>query len=192
MNRYTFNNMAKFSPADYGEPIGIIELEDNLADAEKPEEIPQGLYTAEVQDVQTPVSGKGNTYFQVKFVIAPEDIAPDVREGYPDGAMLYWNRIIVPKKGDRRALFALRKFVEALGLDSNTTNIDPNEWMGRRARVRVVHGRYQGETRAEIKSVEAAEAETLRNKTRRPVREEDERVEDTAPARTRTGTRARK
>lgn len=146
-----------FSPADEGEPIGIIELDSNLGDAEKPEEIPPGLYTAEVQDVQTPVSGKGNTYFAIKFVIAPDDLAADYRDDYPDGAVLFWNRVIVPKKGDRRALFALRKFVESLGLDSNTTSIDPNEWMGRTARVRVAHGKYMGETRAEIKSVEAAE-----------------------------------
>jgi hypothetical protein len=155
-----------YSPADDGEPIGIIELDENLGDAEKPEEIPAGLYTAEVQDVQTPVSGKGNTYFAVKFVISPDDLAADVRDDYPDGATLFYNRVIVPKKSDRRALFALRKFVESIGIDSNTTTIDPNEWMGRQARIRVAHGRYNGETRAEIKSVEAAEEAPARTATR--------------------------
>lgn len=141
------------------EPVGVIELEENLGDAEKPPEIPGGLYSAEVQDVQTPTSGKGNQYFAVTFVIASDDLPADVREDYPDGAKLFWNRVIVPKGRDRRALFNLRKFVESLGLDSNTTSIDPNEWMGRKARIRVVHGTYQGETRAEIKSVEAGEDE---------------------------------
>lgn len=155
-----------YSPADDGEPIGIIELDENLGDAEKPEEIPPGLYTAEVQDVQTPVSGKGNTYFAIKFVVSPDDLPADIREDYPDGAVLFWNRVIVPKKGDRRALFALRKFVESIGIDSNTTSIDPNEWMGRQARIRVALDRYQGETRAQIKSVEAAEETAPRTTAR--------------------------
>lgn len=178
-----------FAPADDGEPVGIIELEDNLADAEKPPEVPQGLYVAEVQDVQTPTSGKGNTYFAVKFVIAPDDLPPDIKDDYQDGAIMFYNRVIVPKRGDRRALFALRKFVEAIGLDSNTTSIDPNEWMGRRARVRVVHGRYQGEVRAEIKSVEAAEEEapstTRRGAPRGRAAEPEEVEEVVAPKTTR-------
>lgn len=147
------------------EPVGIIELEENLGDAEKPPEIPGGLYTAEVQDVQTPTSGKGNQYFAVTFVIASDDLPADVREDYPDGAKLFWNRVIVPKGRDRRALFNLRKFVEALGLDANTTSIDPNEWMGRKARIRVTLGKYLGEDRAEIKSVEAGEDEAPAPKT---------------------------
>lgn len=174
------------APADDGEPIGIIELDENLGDAEKPEEIPPGLYTAEVQDVQTPVSGKGNTYFAIKFVVAPDDLPADIREDYPDGAVLFWNRVIVPKKGDRRALFALRKFVESIGIDSNTTSIDPNEWMGRQARVRVVHDRYQGEIRAQIKSVEAAEETAPRVTTRVATprgRAPVEEVQETKPAR---------
>lgn len=180
--KYMLTSIAHFSPADDGEPIGIIELDENLGDAEKPEEIPPGLYTAEVQDVQTPVSGKGNTYFAIKFVISPDDLPADIREDYPDGAVLFWNRVIVPKKGDRRALFALRKFVESIGIDSNTTSIDPNEWMGRQARVRVAHDRYQGETRAQIKSVEAAEEVPKRPVTprgRAPVEE----VAETKPRR---------
>jgi hypothetical protein len=54
-------------------------------------------------------------------------------------------------------MFNLRKFIEALGLDSNTTTIDPNEWMGRTARLHVVMGKWQGEERAEVRAVEAAE-----------------------------------
>lgn len=174
-----------YAPADDGEPIGIIELDENLGDAEKPEEIPPGLYTAEVQDVQTPVSGKGNTYFAIKFVISPDDLPPDIKEDYPDGAVLFWNRVIVPKKGDRRALFALRKFVESIGIDSNTTSIDPNEWMGRQARIRVAHDRYQGETRAQIKSVEAAEETAPRTTARAAAPRGRAPVEEVAEAKPR-------
>lgn len=140
------------------EVLGVLELDENLADAEKPPEIPAGAYLGEIQDVQTPTSGKGNQYYQILFVISPENLPEQVREHYEDGAKLFWNRILVPVKGNRRALYNLRLFVEALGLDSNTNTIDPNEWMGRQAKLRIVMGKYQGEERAEIRAVEAAEA----------------------------------
>lgn len=154
---YDLWSMAYHAADDEG--LGVIELDESLADAEKPPELPAGVYVGEVQDVQKATSGKGNEYFAVTFVIAPDEIPADLREHYEDGARLFWNRTIVPKKGDRRALWNLRKFIEALSLDSNTTSIDPNEWMGRKARLRVVIGKYQGEERAEIRAVEAAEAE---------------------------------
>ena len=144
--------------ADDGtEGLGIISLDQNLSDIEKPPEVPPGLYTAEVQDVQVNTSGKGNNYFAIRFVIPVNELPPDYAEHYEDGAVLFWNRQIVPKPNDRRALFNLRKLVTALGLSENVTEIDPNDWMGRTARLRVVHGKWQGENRAEIKSIEPAE-----------------------------------
>lgn len=153
-----------FAPADKGggtsddAPIGLITLDENLADVEKPPEVRPGTYNGEVQDVQLPTSGKGNQYFGVKVVIPPEELSADQRDGYPDGAVFYWNRTIVPTPGDRRAMYNLRRLVEALGLDSNTSTIDPNEWMGRKVKVRMRMGKYNNEDRAEIAALEAAEA----------------------------------
>lgn len=140
------------------EGVGLIELEESLADAEKPKEIPAGKYIAEIQDVQNATSGKGNSYFAIQFRIPPDELPADIAEQYEDGALLFWNRVMIPKgRTDRRGLFNLKKFVEALGLDSNTTTIDPNDWMGRPARLVVKSGKYLGEERAEISAVEAAE-----------------------------------
>ncbi len=154
---------------DTGAALSIIELDENLADVEKPKEIPAGLYTAEVQDVQIQTSQKGNRYFAIKFVIPPEELAADLREQYEDGAVLYWNRQVVPSKGDARAKFNMRKLIEALGLDSNTSSIDPNEWMGQKAKLRIRHRPWEGENRAEIQAVESAEraAPKAANKSRK-------------------------
>ena len=103
------------------------------------------------------ISSKGNPYYSIKFVIPQDEIPADIQEDFEDGAVLYWNRQLVPSAKDRRALVNARKLIEALGLDSNVTTINPNEWMGRRARLQVTMGRWQGEDRAEIKSIEAAE-----------------------------------
>lgn len=138
--------------------LGIIELEANLADVEKPLELPPGVYVGEIQDVSMKASQAGNQYFNVKFVVAPDQVPAELVEQFEDGAVLYWNRTIVPNGKDRRALFNLRKFLEAIGIESNTTSIDPNEWMGCQARLRVVNEPYQGENRASIKSIESAEA----------------------------------
>jgi len=141
------------------EPMEILELEESLADVEKPKEIPPGTYLGEVQSVEKATSGKGNSYYAIQFRIPPDELAADIAEQYEDGAVLFWNRVMVPKgRTDRRGLFNLRKFVEALGLDANTTTIDPNDWMGRQARLIVKSGSYAGETRAEIRAIEAAEA----------------------------------
>jgi hypothetical protein len=139
------------------ETLGVLELEENLGDVERPPEIPPGTYVGEVQDVQMPTSGAGNRYYAVQFVIPPDELPDNAKEHYEDGARLFWNRILVPERGNRRALYNLRVFIEALGLDSNITQIDPNEWMGRRAKLRVVMGKYLGEDRAEIRAVEKAE-----------------------------------
>jgi hypothetical protein len=163
--------MAKAKDDDNDNDVmGIIELEENLSEVEKPPELPPGGYIGEVQDVQVATSGKGNQYFAVKFVIPPDEIPPDVAEHYEEGAILFWNRQIVPTGKDRRALFNLRKFIEALGLNSNTTSIDPNEWMGQKAKLRVVHGKFNGEVRAEIKGLEPAEASAPRQSQSRSKR----------------------
>lgn len=142
---------------DDGETLGLIELDDNLADAEKPPELPPGNYTGEIQDVQMATSQKGNEYFAIAFKIPPSEIPADLQDDFEDGATLYYNRLVKPTKGDRRALFNLKNFIEKIGLDTNTTTIDPNQWMGQTARLKIVHEKYQGESRAQIKSVESAE-----------------------------------
>jgi len=151
------------------EPMGIIELDENLADVEKPKDVPPGKYTGEVQDVTEATSAKGNTYYGIQFRIPPDELPADIADQYEEGAVLYYNRIIRPRgPSDRRALFNLRRFIEALGLDANTTTIDPNDWMGRQARLIVRTGKYNNEERAEIASVEAAEAKPAPRVAARP------------------------
>jgi len=142
-----------------GEEVEVIDLEDNLDEAEKPPELRAGKYIGEVQGVEVKTSGNsGNRYYAVKFHIAPDELPADLRDQYEDGADMWWNRQLVPDKGDRRTLWNLKRFIGNLGLSTNVTRIDPNEWMGCRCRLVVGPGKpYNGETRAEIKSIEPAE-----------------------------------
>jgi len=178
-------------PEDNGE-LDILELEDNLEDVEKPAELPPGMYTAEVQDVQTAISqGKGNKYYAIRLHVPADEISADVKDDFPDGATLSWNRQVVPKKGDRRALFSLRKLIEAMGLNAATTTVDPNEWMGCHVRIKVRHKPYEGEMRAEIQAIEAAEAPSRNGKVRKQEVQEDEEAEAPPPRNVKRGAGAK-
>lgn len=140
-----------------GEPLGIVQFEDNLDDVEKPKEVPPGRYIGEVQDVQIKTSGAGNRYYAIKIVVPSDELPANVREEYEDGWTTYWNRQVVPKGKDRRALWNLKLLLAAMGLDTNVTSVDPNGWMGASIGLRVIHETYKGNTRAQIRSVEPAE-----------------------------------
>lgn len=168
--------------AEDDEALDIIELDESLADVEKPAELPAGLYVGEIQDVQVATSAKGNAYYAVRFIIGPDEIPADIQQDFEDGAVLFWNRQIRPRDGkDRRALFNLRKFVEAIGLDANTSSIDPNDWMGCRARLRIrqtINPRDPTSgKRAEIASIEPLEDTPAPRGTPEP-----EQEVETAPA----------
>jgi hypothetical protein len=156
------------------EELGIIQLETNLADVERPPEIPVGRYVGEIQSIEVKTSGQGNEYFAMQIVIPPEYIPADVAEHYEDGAKFFYNRLLVPKGNDRRSLWNVRQFVEKLGLDSNTNEIDPNEWMGQNIGLVIASGKnLEGEVRSEIRSLYAAEEAPARGEVEQDEGEEE-------------------
>jgi hypothetical protein len=173
------------------EELGIISLDVNLSDVERPPEIPVGKYVGEIQSVEVKTSGQGNEYFAVRILVPAENIPAEVAEHYEDGALFFYNRLLVPKGNDRRSLWNLRQFVEKLGLDSNTNEINPNEWMNQNIGINVgTEKNLEGEMRASVRSLFAAEEAPPREE------EADEVVEETvaakAPARAAAGGRGRR
>jgi len=171
------------------EELGIISLDVNLSDVERPPEIPVGKYVGEIQSVEIKTSGQGNDYFAVRILVPAENIPAEVAEHYEDGALFFFNRLLVPKGNDRRSLWNLRQFVEKLGLDSNTNEINPNEWMNQNIGIVVgTEKNLEGEMRASVRSLFAAEEA--------PAREEDEQdevaEEKPAPAPARAAARGRR
>lgn len=156
--------------------LSIISLDTNLGDVEKPPELPASRYIGEVQDVQVQTSAGGNEYFAIKLHIAPDQIPAEMQEHYEDGAIFYWNRQLVPKKGDRRTLFNLKELYKKMGLDPNVTEIDPNEWMGQKVGVVLGSEVYQGEARANVKSLYAAEEVAAAPRGGKAVKEEPKKA----------------
>jgi hypothetical protein len=160
------------------EDLGIISLEQNLSDVERPPEIPVGRYVGEIQSIEVKTSGQGNEYFAMQILIPSENIPAEVSEHYEDGAKFFYNRLLVPKGNDRRSLWNLRQFVEKLGLDSNTNEIDPNEWMNQNIGVVIASEKnLEGELRSTIRSLFAAEDAPAREEV-----QEEEPEEKPAPA----------
>lgn len=140
------------------EDLDIISLDMNLADVERPPEVPVGRYVGEIQSIEVKTSGQGNDYFAMKILIPAESIPAEISEHYEDGALFFYNRLLVPKGNDRRSLWNLRQFVEKLGLDSNTNEINPNEWMNQNLGLVIgTEKNLEGEIRSAIRSVYSAE-----------------------------------
>jgi hypothetical protein len=151
--------------------LGIIQLDTNLSDVERPPEIPVGRYVGEIQSVEVKTSpNSGNDYFAIRIFIPGDNIPAEVAEHYEDGALFFWNRMLVPKGNDRRSLWNLRQFIEKIGLNANTNEINPNEWMNQSVGVVIgMSKNLEGELRSEVKSLFAAEDA--------PARHEAEEVE---------------
>ena len=155
------------------EELGIISLDMNLADVERPPEIPVGKYVGEIQSIEVKTSGQGNEYFAIRILVPSENIPAEVAEHYEDGALFFYNRLLVPKGNDRRSLWNLRQFIEKIGLDSNTNEINPNEWMNQSVGIVVgMEKNLEGELRANVRSLFAAEEAPARDEDE----DEDEKV----------------
>ena len=152
---------------------------------ERPPEVPAGKYEGEIQSVEVKTSGAGNEYFALRILIPAENIPAEVAEHYEDGALLFYNRLLVPKGNDRRSLWNLRQFIEKIGLDSNTNEVNPNEWMNQSIGVVIGMGKdLEGVVRSEIRSLFAAEEA--------PAREEEDDEEEVAAPVAAPATRGRR
>jgi hypothetical protein len=137
-------------PAESGSDI--IELSQDIADTPEPVLMPPGWYLAQIESVEIRPNQAGTgRYYSTVFRVPTEKFPADYEvDNYPDGLPLYYNLVRVPRDGDRKSISNLRKFLEQIGMPTNISTIDPNEWIGRTAKVKVVHHTYQGQTREQI------------------------------------------
>lgn len=141
--------------------LDVVELEENLEDAEAPELLPPGNYNGEIVMVDRRTSQRtGRDYWAFEIHIPTDEFPSGFdHENYPEGARVYWQPLMVPVRGDRRAMYNAKVFLEKLGLSSKTTRLDPNEWMGASVKAKIQHtlNPNTGEKRLECKGIEAAD-----------------------------------
>lgn len=133
----------------------ILDLGVDIADAPAPEILPAGDYTAEIRAATPKMSAAGNHYVAAQFYISPEEFPADydIAES-PDGVILTYNRVPWPQdKNDKRGIYRLRKFMEAVGAPFQGSKVDLDKWVGLKAVITVKHGTYEGDMRPELTKV---------------------------------------
>lgn len=128
----------------------IMEFSSSLADAEAPPPLPVGEYPARIVKAEIKDSKAGNKYLALLFRVEPESYPADFEDGNPEGENFGYNRVVLQDTPQGR--YRLRRFNEAVGAP-NTSRIDPNDYMDLTATVGIVHGKWEGETRAECAKV---------------------------------------
>lgn len=134
----------------------IVELDMNLEDMEDFELLPDGNYPAVITLAEMRTSPKGNDYYYVTFKIDADDYPADYAvENAPEGINLTYARVQKPTPTNRRSITAVKKFMAALGLSLKTSTINPGDWEGKKASLKVGHQEYNGEPVNNIVAVEA-------------------------------------
>ena len=130
--------------------MSIIEFQTSLADAEKPVPLPAGEYTAEIRKAEVKVSAAGNEYLALQCYISPDEYPADFADGDPDGTVLTFNRLVISNKASDR--WRMRRFLETVGMKLGSS-LDVNGLQGLGIKVRTGVSSYEGEDRAEVKSL---------------------------------------
>jgi hypothetical protein len=140
--------------ADQDQYETLISFDDDPANAEAPEPLPIGNYTATIVAASRRISSTNNPYVRVEFMIPTDQYPADYPvEEAPDGTRLMYNLLSLAQEKNPRYRF--RRFCEAIGAVMSR-EMDLNEWVGLEAKVHIEHGEWEGLTRAEVRRVEAA------------------------------------
>lgn len=132
----------------------IVEFSEDIAEAEAPEPLPEGDYTAEIMGAEVRISQTGKKYGAISFMISPDEYPADYPvENAPDGVLIVYRRVSLEDTPTAR--FMTRRFCEAIGAPM-ARQLDLSQWVSLSAKVHVTNSEWEGIPRAEIDRVEAA------------------------------------
>lgn len=128
----------------------VVELDDDISNAEAPAPLPVGEYPATIRAAEMQTSKSGNLMARVNFTIAPDEYPADFTDGNPEGeTLLHFQMMNVE---DARTRYRLKNFLTAIGAPKGK-RIDVNDWLGLEAKVTIGHEEYEGEMRGRITKV---------------------------------------
>lgn len=131
----------------------VFEFADDISKAEAPPPLPPRSYVGTVTGAVAAMSKKGGKYAAIEFTIAPDQFPPDFAAIQQDAVKLYYRRVGLDDTA--RTRYNIRKFCEALRVPVSK-RFDLNDCIGKSASLKVGDSEYNGEKRAEIQAVEAA------------------------------------
>lgn len=134
-----------------GSSVSIVEFSEDIATAERPEELPAAEYDAEVREAKAETSQKNNRYAAIALYIRADQYPPTFVDGNPDGTTLIFRRLSL--EDNPRSRFQIKEFFERIGLPAPRRSVDLSQLLGHRVRILVRHGEYDGHPRAEVAKV---------------------------------------
>lgn len=138
----------------------IVTLDMNLADYEDFEPLPEGSYPVKVTQAEMRTKEEtGNDYYYVVLQIHPDDYPADYDvENAPDGTNLTYARLQRPSPKNRRSITAIKKWFEAIGMSTKTTEINPGDWEGKSCKANVNRQEWPKDSGNKINSIVSLEA----------------------------------
>lgn len=131
------------------------EFSQDISTQEAPPPLPKGKYLASIESAEAKVSANsGNTYADIKFVIAPDQFPADYSAIQQDAVSIHY-RSLVLSKDDAKTRWNIRQFCERLRVPVSR-KLDLNDFLGKTAMLTIDHRTYQGVDQPEIKAVEPA------------------------------------
>lgn len=138
---------------------GVMQFSSDIADAEAPKPLPEGVYPSVLKDVRRvkrKTSGKQG--LDVYFYVAPENYPADFPvEEAPDGMTLVYRRLNL--EDTKAGRFAIKRFTENIGAPPVRQRIDDEVlagWKGLSAKLVIKADEWEGNPRAVIDRVVAA------------------------------------
>lgn len=138
---------------------GVMQFSSDIADAEAPRPLPEGVYPSTIKDVKRvkrKTSGKRG--LDVYFFVAPEDYPADFPvEEAPDGMTLVYRRLNL--EDTKAGRFAIKRFVENVGAPPVRQQLGDEElsaWKGLSAKIVIKADEWEGNPRAVIDRIVAA------------------------------------
>jgi hypothetical protein len=135
--------------------MSIIQLANDIQDMEEFEPLPDGVYPAELQDIELRFSEKmPNGYLYCVFTISPDSFPADYDAGNaPEGLQVVYSRTGIPDPSNRRSVRPFKMFLNALGVKIKGTDFDPQAWVGSSAQLLLKRQEYQGAMINNVESV---------------------------------------
>jgi hypothetical protein len=126
--------------------MSIIELAGNIQDMAEFEPLPDGVYPAELQDIEIRHSEKvPNGYLYCQFRVSPDHFPADYDVGNaPEGLPVVYARVAIPDAANRRTVRPFKQFLDALGVKQSGSKFDPQDWVGKSAQLLLKRQEYQG------------------------------------------------
>lgn len=135
--------------------MSIIQLQADIETMEEYEPLPDGVYPAELQDVEQKANAKTpQGFLTCQYRISPDHYPHDYdAANAPDGVIVTQGYVALPDPNNRRTVRPFNMFLDALGIKRKGSTFDPNDLIGKEVQVTIKRSEFQGSLTNSIENV---------------------------------------